>query len=214
MTSPLSRYLFLLSVLVFPSVLWGQALTDPVGVGVRTATEMLHVRGAVRIQSLPHPSTPNSTHTRPDGSLSPGGQDQMLDPSLTHRVLHADAHGVLGYFPAAKSMYFHMPCIVLPLDTANPSYNPGTGVFSVDLYQRYVDQFTSPIPPGSSMASSPTSGSLPIEQSADLEFYVTYYDPLVFSNVSVDNSGLLRYKVLPGSEATANTYMNVIFRVK
>ena len=53
-----------------------------------------------------------------------------------------------------------------------------------------------------------------MEQAADLEYYITYYDPLVFSNVSVDNDGKLHYKVIPGAEATQNTFMNVIFKVK
>jgi putative uncharacterized protein (fragment) len=53
-----------------------------------------------------------------------------------------------------------------------------------------------------------------VEQAADLEFYITYYDSNVFKDVSINNSGVLKYRVIAGSEATEYTFMDVIFKLK
>lgn len=193
--------------------LQAQSPSDPVGINVRKGTEMLHVKGGVRITSLPRPGISGTIYTKTDGTAS-SSRDQQLNPSDTRRVVISDGHGVLGSAYGVKPLFFHMPCIVLPLETANAAYNSVTGYFSIDLYQRYVDQFTYPMPPSLPGASSPSAGTLPVEQALDLEYYITYYDPAVFSSVSIDNLGVLKYKVLPGAEATEQTYMDVIFKLK
>ena len=109
---------------------------------------------------------------------------------------------------AVKPLFFHMPCIVLPLETTSNYYNNTSGMFEINLYDRYVEQFTNPTgtpTPGSAAATravSPSAGALPVEQAADLEFYITYYDSNVFKDVSINNSGVLKYRVIAGSEAT------------
>ena len=219
-------------LLALPLGMWGQSMDDAVGINTRKPTELLNVNGTVRIRELPQNGSTNSIRTQSNGIVSAAGKDQEFKISdnnvdnATHTfrdpdqrgVLHANDQGVIGAAPAAKPLFFHMPCMVLPLETTFSGYNPTTQEFVVDLYQTYADQFVthyvaSPTPTSTSAASN-TAGELPVEQAADLEYYITYYDPLVFSNVSVDNDGKLHYKVIPGAEATQNTFMNVIFKVK
>lgn len=205
--------------LFLPVALQAQSREDAVGVGVRVPTEDLHVKGGVRVQSLPKPGTASSVYTKTDGSLSAGGRDQAFD-AAAHRVLQADANGVIGNAMGGKPLFFHMPCIVLPLETASPYYKAASGMFEINLYQRYAEQFTNPVgtpavgSPAATRAVSPSAGALPVEQPLDLEYYVTYYDSQVFTDVSIDNQGLLKYKVIPGAEATEYTFMDVIFKLK
>ena len=190
--------------LFLPVALHAQSRQDAVGVGVRVPTEDLHVKGRVRVESLPKTGTATSVYTKPDGTLSTGGRDQTFAADA-HRVIQADANGVIGYSMAVKPLFFHMPCIVLPLETTS---------------NYYVEQFTNPTgtpTPGSAAATravSPSAGALPVEQAADLEFYITYYDSNVFKDVSINNSGVLKYRVIAGSEATEYTFMDVIFKLK
>lgn len=205
--------------LFLPVALHAQSRQDAVGVGVRVPTEDLHVKGRVRVESLPKTGTATSVYTKPDGTLSAGGRDQTFDADA-HRVIQADAYGVIGYSMAVKPLFFHMPCIVLPLETTSNYYNNTSGMFEINLYDRYVEQFTNPTgtpTPGSAAATravSPSAGALPVEQAADLEFYITYYDSNVFKDVSINNSGVLKYRVIAGSEATEYTFMDVIFKLK
>lgn len=188
--------------------------SDAVGIGVRVPTEELDVKGGLRIRSLPLPKAPNSIHTLPDGTYS-SNRDQELSSGPIQRYLMSNSEGVLGEASAVKPTFFHMPCIPLPIEKLPPVYNSGTDTFTLDLYAAYVAQFTDPSAvPLQPMASSPTAGTLPIEQALDLEYYITYYDPAVFTDVSIDNNGVLSYKVLPGAEATRKTFMDVIFKLK
>ena len=104
--------------LFLPVALHAQSRQDAVGVGVRVPTEDLHVKGRVRVESLPKTGTATSVYTKPDGALSAGGRDQTFDADA-HRVIQADANGVIGYSMAVKPLFFHMPCIVLPLETTS-----------------------------------------------------------------------------------------------
>ena len=154
--------------LFLPVALHAQSRQDAVGVGVRVPTEDLHVKGRVRVESLPKTGTATSVYTKPDGTLSTGGRDQTFDADA-HRVIQADANGVIGYSMAVKPLFFHMPCIVLPLETTSNYYNNTSGMFEINLYDRYVEQFTNPTgtpTPGSAAATravSPSAGALPVE---------------------------------------------------
>ena len=220
MNNRISKLLALaIPALFLPVALHAQSHKDAVGVGVRVPTEDLHVKGRVRVGSLPKTGTAASVYTKPDGELSAGGRDQQFSADA-HRVLLSDAKGVVGYGNAVKPIFFHMPCVVLPLETTDKYYNTVSGMFEMDLYARYVEQFTNPTgtpTPGSAAATravSPSAGDLPIEQAVDLEYYITYYDSKVFKDVSIDNRGVLKYKVIAGAEATEYTFMDVIFKLK
>ncbi|WP_412850772.1 hypothetical protein ACL0VS_01120 [Chryseobacterium sp. PMSZPI] len=109
---------------------------------------------------------------------------------------------------AVMPKFFYMPSIVLPTDTSDPAYDSGTGEFTINLYQLYANQFTTPV-----IKSNATS-TLPVLTSTDLDYFVTYSDSAVFNIVSLDTSGILKYKLQAGYVVSEKTYMNVVLKVK
>ena len=96
--------------------------------------------------------------------------------------------------------FFYLPS--LNIDTSSK----GTGR-TVDLYNEYKSQFSSPL------VSSPGANGIPYFKSAtDLEYYVTAYDTSVLSNLSINNNGVLKYDVI--GSATACSFINVVVVVK
>ncbi|MGU3377051.1 hypothetical protein [Chryseobacterium sp. M5A1_1a] len=104
--------------------------------------------------------------------------------------------------------FFYMPSIVLPTDISDPAYNATSGEFTINLYQLYSSQFTTPV------ISSNATSLLPVLGSTDLDYFVTYSDAAVFNIVSLDTSGILKYKLLAGYVISEKTYMNVVLKVK
>lgn len=113
--------------------------------------------------------------------------------------------------PDKSLRFLYMPSIVLPTDTSDPAYNAGTQTFTVNLYGIYSTQFG--MPAGSSI-KSPTSTSLPIFTSNNMEYLITYYDNTVYQNVLVSNAGVLTYQLAPVFTPTSKTFMNILFKVK
>lgn len=96
--------------------------------------------------------------------------------------------------------FFYLPS--LNIDTSTK----GTGR-TVNLYQSYKDQFSSPV------VSSPGASGIPYFKSAsDLEYYVTAYDTSVLSNLSINSNGVLTYDVI--GSATPCSFINVVLVVK
>lgn len=95
--------------------------------------------------------------------------------------------------------FFYMPSILF--DTT------AMGVKTKDLYQLYYDQFTSP-----AKYSTGAVGKIPVLGKNDLEYYITYYDTTVFTNVSIDANGLMNYTV--SNSATDASFMNIVFVIK
>jgi hypothetical protein len=108
--------------------------------------------------------------------------------------------------------FFYMPSIVLPTDTADPSYNTGTQEFTIDLYALYGEQF------GLTNSASSVKGAgattLPVLTSGALEYFITYYDNTVFQNITLSNTGVLKYKLFTQFTYSEKTFMNVVFKVK
>lgn len=96
--------------------------------------------------------------------------------------------------------FFYSPSI--PIDTSVTSG-------SIDLYTNYSSQFSSPM---ASSTGAPVS--IPVYAAGALEYYVTWYDHTVFSNVTIDADGKMSYEVLSTADKGAPTYMNVVFVVK
>ncbi|WP_300686364.1 hypothetical protein [Chryseobacterium sp.] len=96
--------------------------------------------------------------------------------------------------------FFYSPS--LPIDT---SVDSG----SVDLYTNYTGQFATPM-----ASSTGSSGSIPVYAASAMEYYVTWFDNTIFSNVVIDASGKLTYNVLSTADKGKPTYMNVVFLVK
>lgn len=95
--------------------------------------------------------------------------------------------------------FFYMPPIAL--DTTM------MGEKEIDLYQLYYQQHTQPM-----KSSTNSVGKVPVLNPLDLEYYVTFYDTAVFSNLSITKEGKLKYTVV--NNATDTTFMNIVFVVK
>ncbi len=97
--------------------------------------------------------------------------------------------------------------IFYPPSIAIDASSNGTGR-TVDLYAQYVAQYGTP---AVSSAGAPTA--LPTYSAAELYYYVTYADPTVFDNMSIDANGVLTYDII-GQPADYNALINVVFVVK
>ncbi len=95
--------------------------------------------------------------------------------------------------------FFYMPSILIPTTTL--------GAASRDLYADYLQQFTTP-----AVSSAGSLGKIPVLERGDLEYYVTYLDSTVFTNVSITNGGVMSYTV--ANNANENSFMNIVFVVK
>lgn len=111
-----------------------------------------------------------------------------------------------------NSVFFYAPSIVLPTSVDDPSYNKDTQIFTVYMYNIYKSQFG--MSDAASSTKSPLAGSLPVLKSDELDYFVTYYDNKVFTNLAISNTGILTYKIVAGSAVTANTFINIIFKVR
>ena len=90
-----------------------------------------------------------------------------------------------------------------------------TGIKTIDLYQQYVNQFSTP-----TVGSAGAPSAIPTYTATELYYYVTYADPAVFETdsgdpnfMSIDASGVLTIEVenLP---TDYNSLINVVFVVK
>lgn len=95
--------------------------------------------------------------------------------------------------------FFYMPSILIQTTTL--------GATSRDLYAEYLQQFTAP-----AVASAGSAGKIPVLERGDLEYYVTYLDSTVFTNVSITSGGVMSYTV--ANNANENSFMNIVFVVK
>jgi len=95
--------------------------------------------------------------------------------------------------------FFYMPSILISTTTLGPTTR--------DLYNDYFLQFTQP-----AVASAGSAGKIPILERGDLEYYVTYLDSTVFTNVTINSSGIMSYTV--ANNANENSFMNIVFVVK
>lgn len=102
-------------------------------------------------------------------------------------------------------VFFYMPSIMLPLSESDPSFS--SGFFKIQLHQKYEEQFTT-------STKSPAATTLPIYDSNRLEFFVLYYDNNVFEQVTIDDGGVLSYRIKPDYEVSEKTFMNIAFKVK
>jgi|GEM_PF-1635558 len=109
---------------------------------------------------------------------------------------------------SASGRIFYPPSIEIDASTN------GAGR-TVNLYQEYVGQFGS----GNSdlvksIDGTTTAPDIPIYAANELYYYVTYFDPLVFSNISIDGAtGIMTYSVI-GQPTDYNSLINVVFVVK
>jgi hypothetical protein len=97
--------------------------------------------------------------------------------------------------------------IFYPPSIAVDASTNGTGR-TLNLYTQYTAQFNSP-----AVFSTGAPAAIPTYTAAELYYYVTYYDPAVFANVTINASGVMTYDVI-AQPADYNSLINVVFVVK
>ncbi|MEC7769628.1 MAG: hypothetical protein VX798_00490, partial [Bacteroidota bacterium] len=97
--------------------------------------------------------------------------------------------------------------IFYPPSIAIDASSNGTGR-TVDLYAQYVAQYGTP-----AVSSAGAPAAVPTYSATELYYYVTYADPTVFDNMSIDANGVLTYDII-GQPADYNALINVVFVVK
>ncbi len=103
--------------------------------------------------------------------------------------------------------FFYMPSIVFDTGTITPN---GTFV-EKDLYQEYKNQFA--LTGQNHVKSANAPEVIPYFPSAtDLYYYVTDYDATVFEAITIDENGLMKYRVI--GNGSAYSIMNIVFVVK
>lgn len=118
---------------------------------------------------------------------------------------------------ASMPKFFYMPSMYLPLaqdqivSAMHTTYN--NTIFTVNLYSVYAEQFG-----GSNTANSTSNTSktttLPVLNKQELDYYITFYDNTVYTNVTVNNDGILTYKIAPQADPNSGSFMNIVFAVK
>lgn len=112
--------------------------------------------------------------------------------------------------------FFYMPSIVLPTIptdsriTANGNYTVDAGVFTVKLYELFKGQFTSPVKSSSAISTLDEF----VKVATGYDYFVTYADEAVFTDITLDANGLLTYKVNPNAIVRNGSFMNIVLKVK
>ncbi|MHC5353125.1 beta strand repeat-containing protein [Myroides sp. LJL115] len=124
-------------------------------------------------------------------------------------VLTSDGNGGASFMPNnttssnPMNKVFYLPAIYVEVESGKSA--------SMDLYQQYATQFQAP------MVSNPGAGenaSLPIFQSNQLNYFITYYDQDVFYDVKVSDDGVMSYNVKLNAVPTGKTYFNIVLQIK
>ncbi|WP_375334200.1 hypothetical protein [Flagellimonas sp. C4] len=79
---------------------------------------------------------------------------------------------------------------------------------TINLYSQYLAQYGSP-----TVRSAGAPAAIPTYGATELYYYVTYADPTVFANMTIDANGVLTYDII-GQPADYNALINVVFVVK
>lgn len=103
--------------------------------------------------------------------------------------------------------FFYMPTI-----TFDTSVLTATGKSETkELYTEYTKQFT--MKSGNAVKSTNAPTTIPHYPAAtDLYYYVTDFDPAVFKNIKIDETGKMTYEII--GTGTPTSIMNIVFVVK
>lgn len=111
--------------------------------------------------------------------------------------------------------YLYSPSVNLPTHktTSDGQKKALTQVQRVNLYEEYyIPQFATDT--GISSIKSPGAKAISVLPATQLDYYITWYDTTVYTNMSINETGLLSYSIKPGAEKTDKTYMNIAFKIK
>ncbi|MAN26413.1 MAG: hypothetical protein CMH14_03705, partial [Mesonia sp.] len=153
---------------------------------------------------------PTTITTTATNTLAIEGLQEGESPG--NDIVVMDAQGILKKVKAAMPKFFYMPSILVP--TSPDQVPAGETYGEIDLYQKYQEQFggTGSVPLVTN--SSNAGNTLPVLPATELNYYVTWYDTSVFSDVSISDTGVLNYSVDGSSEVTESSFMNIVFEVK
>lgn len=127
--------------------------------------------------------------------MNEGGVASPTNETNVEEVIQA-----IAPITSKAARVFYPPSIAIDAST--------NGSFSVNLYNQYTAQFATPA--ARSTTAPPT---VPTYTATELYYYVTYADPLVFDNLSIDDNGVLSYDIV-GQPTDYNSLINVVFVVK
>lgn len=144
----------------------------------------------------------------------------------TDRMVSMGGNGVLKQLKAAMPKFFYAPSIALPTapDQSSTSsaddiyYTASNQTYTVKLYTIYSKQFGGTVTTGTSntgkVANTTRTTALPMLGSSDLDYYITFFDTTVFSDVTVSDTGVMTYKIKSTADVTIGSFMNIVFAVK
>lgn len=140
----------------------------------------------------------------------------------------------VGSETSALPKFFYMPSVILPTtlaqsqlpnpiyggegDTTNPqfvnkpgmSYDASTKVFTINLYEIFSNQFTTPL-----VATGDQNGLADFVLAANhYDYFITKADESVFTDVTLSQLGVLTYKVKENAVARDGSYMNIVLKAK
>ena len=115
-----------------------------------------------------------------------------------------------------RKAQFYMPSIVVPTTV---------GPHSIDLYEEYIKQYADSNGTNTSNKQAPPNRSWNIQTNNsnnhlktyakdDLDYFVVYYDKNVFTDLNVDENGVLTYTVTAegAKNISAQTFMNIVLQ--
>jgi hypothetical protein len=142
--------------------------------------------------------------------------DQYDDEVLLRTPIDVDEGGEAS--PTAETNVEEVIQAIAPITSkaARIFYPPSIAIdasangagFTENLYAQYIAQFGTP-----AVASTGAPAALPTYAANELYYYVTYADPTVFANMSIDANGVLTYDII-GQPTDYNSLINVVFVVK
>lgn len=224
-------YLFLLLFIMSAVSLQAQITpTAPLKTGIQTRlpSETLDVNGTACVMNLPLL-----------GGLIYNGEPTNNTPYQPASLVVANENGVLGTAPFVETddvnNWIYFPPIHLPTNSSEVSeitrsssivltnyYDPSHFRVRLPLWMR--SQLLAPQLAESNAISvkSPSASTdigyanyvgVDMRTSQNCFYYITYYDPDVFTEVSINYEAELSYKVKPNAVVTSKTYMTIVAHI-
>lgn len=174
-----------------------------------------------------------------EADSAPAGKTVKVTSPGYFYYSHPEGQNVTGIWERmdSSSKFFYMPSIALPTTAVDPrldvnntlydesfSFNNSVNVYKVDLYKIFKNQFEKPVASSTlskteiqnlNCVENPIKGLCGFVLSKDkYEYYVTFIDKTLFSDVSVTENGELYYQVDPTRVIRTGSFMNVVLKVK
>lgn len=174
-----------------------------------------------------------------EADSAPAGKTVKVTSPGYFYYSHPEGDNIEGIWERmdSSSKFFYMPSVALPTTAVDPrliagdvlydtsfSLNTAHNIYKVDLYNIFKKQFEKPVASSAltdteiadlDCTANPTKGLCGFVLSKDkYEYYVTFIDQTLFSDVSVTTNGELYYKVDPTKVIRTGSFMNVVLKVK